>query len=73
MGWWIVGEEQETGVSGYKVSAENRDKIQIIKQKAEQGTFDILLVFMFDRLGRKSATGRRTVRARKPPSVPKQP
>ncbi len=54
MGWRIVGEEQETGVSGYKVSAENRDKIQLIKQKAEQGTFDILLVFMFDRLGRRS-------------------
>ena len=54
MGWRIVGEEQETGVSGYKVSAENRDKIQLIKQKAEQRTFDILLVFMFDRLGRRS-------------------
>ena len=54
MGWSIVGEEQETGVSGYKVSAENRDKIQLIKQKAEQGIFDILLVFMFDRLGRRS-------------------
>ena len=54
MGWKIVGEEQETGVSGYKVSAENRDKIQFIKQKAEEGKFDILLVFMFDRLGRRS-------------------
>ena len=25
MGWTIVGEEQETGVSGYKVSADDRD------------------------------------------------
>ena len=54
MGWIIVGEEQETGVSGYKVSADDRDKLQLIKKYAEQGKFDILLVFMFDRLGRKS-------------------
>ena len=54
MGWTIVGEEQEAGVSGYKVSANDRDKLQLIKKKAEQGKFDILLVFMFDRLGRKS-------------------
>lgn len=54
MGWTIVGEEQETGVSGYKVSANDRDKLQLIKERAEQGKFDILLVFMFDRLGRKS-------------------
>lgn len=50
----IVGEEQETGVSGYKVSANDRDKLQLIKERAEQGKFDMLLVFMFDRLGRKS-------------------
>ena len=54
MGWTIVGEEQEAGVSGYKVSADDRDKLQLLKTKAEQGKFDILLVFMFDRLGRKS-------------------
>ena len=54
MGWIIVGEEKETGVSGYKVSADDRDKLQLIKKYAEQGKFDILLVFMFDRLGRKS-------------------
>lgn len=54
MGWTIVGEEQETGVSGYKVSAEDRDKLQLIKKHALQGKFDILLVFMFDRLGRKA-------------------
>ena len=54
MGWTIVGEEQETGVSGYKVSADDRDKLQLIKKRAEQGKFDILLMFMFDRLGRKS-------------------
>ncbi len=54
MGWTIVSEEQETGVSGYKVSADDRDKLQLVKKRAEQGKFDILLVFMFDRLGRKS-------------------
>ena len=54
MGWTIVHEEQENGVSGYKVSASDRDKLQLLKERAEQGKFDILLVFMFDRLGRKS-------------------
>ena len=49
MGWIIVGEEQEPGVSGYKVSADDRDKLQLIKKYAEQDRFDILLVFMFDR------------------------
>ncbi len=52
MGWEIVHEEQEDGVSGYKVRAEKRDKIQKIKDLAAQKKFDILLVFMFDRLGR---------------------
>lgn len=54
MGWIIVGEEQEDGVSGFKVSANDRDKLQLLKDRAEKGKFDILLVFMFDRLGRKS-------------------
>ena len=44
MGWSIVHEEQEDGVSGHKVRAENRDKIQIIKDLARKGKFDILLV-----------------------------
>ena len=46
MGWVIVGEEQETGVSGYKVSADDRDKLQLIKKYAEQGKFDILLALI---------------------------
>lgn len=54
MGWKIVGQEQETGVSGYKVSANDRDKLRLIKKYAEQNKFDILLIFMFDRLVRKS-------------------
>lgn len=52
MGWEIVHEEQDDGVSGHKVRAENRDKIQIIKDLARKKKFDILLVFMFDRIGR---------------------
>ncbi len=52
MGWEIVFEEQEDGVSGHKVRAENRGKIQLIKERAKKGQFDILLVFMFDRIGR---------------------
>lgn len=51
-GWTIVHEEQEDGVSGHKVRAENRDKLQLIKERAQQGKLDILLVFMFDRIGR---------------------
>ena len=54
MGWKIIREEQENGISGFKVSAAKRDKIQLIKEHAAKGLFDILLVFMFDRLGRKS-------------------
>ena len=54
MGWIIVGEEQEDGVSGFKVSANDRDKLQLLKDRAEKGKFAILLVFMFNRLGRKS-------------------
>ena len=50
MGRTIVHEEQEEGVSGHKVRAENRDKLQIIKGLARQKKFDILLVFMLFRL-----------------------
>ena len=54
MGWEIVIEEMEDGVSGFKVSADNRDKILLLKQYAEEDKFDVLLVFMFDRIGRRS-------------------
>ena len=54
MGWTIVIEEQEDGISGFKVSANDRDKLQILKQYAEEGKFDVLLVFMFDRIGRRA-------------------
>ena len=53
-GWTIVFEEQEDGVSGHKVRAAKRDVVQVIKARALNNEFDILLVFMFDRIGRIS-------------------
>ena len=50
--WEILKEFSEMGISGYKVSAENRDAIQDLKEAALKGEFDVLLVFMFDRIGR---------------------
>ena len=52
MGWTICKEFLEKGISGFKVSANDRDAIQDLKAAAEKKEFDILLVFMFDRLGR---------------------
>ncbi len=51
--WVFIGERMEKGISGYKVSAANRDAIIEIREMAEKKQFDVLLVFMFDRLGRK--------------------
>lgn len=50
--WTILKEFSEKGVSGYKVHAQDRDVIQDLQAAAERGEFDILLVFMFDRIGR---------------------
>lgn len=50
--WTIVREFEEKGVSGFKVSANDRDAIQELKEAALNCEFDILLVFMFDRIGR---------------------
>lgn len=51
-GWTIGKEFLEKGVSGFKVSAQKRDAIQELKAAAIAGEFQILLVFMFDRIGR---------------------
>jgi DNA invertase Pin-like site-specific DNA recombinase len=51
--WEITREFSEKGVSGYKVSANDRDAIQDILKAAADGKFDVLLVFKFDRLGRR--------------------
>ena len=52
-GWQIKEEFYEKGVSGFKISTNDRDVMQQIKRDAKTGQFDILLVFMFDRLGRR--------------------
>jgi DNA invertase Pin-like site-specific DNA recombinase len=52
MGWTVGKEFEELGISGSKVSAEKRDAIQDLKESALRGEFQVLLVFMFDRLGR---------------------
>ena len=50
--WEILREFEVKGVSGFKVSADKRDAIQYLKEAALAKEFDVLLVFMFDRLGR---------------------
>lgn len=52
-GWVIKKEFYEKGVSGFKVSANDRDAIQDLKRAALNHEFDVLLVYMFDRLGRR--------------------
>ena len=52
-GWFIRREFYERGVSGYKVSANDRDQLQELKSCALRKEFDVLLVFLFDRLGRR--------------------
>lgn len=52
-GWVIVREFLEKGISGYKVSMQDRDALQDLKKSALNQEFDVLLVFMFDRLGRR--------------------
>ena len=51
-GWRVVQEKAEKSVSGSKVSASKRDVIQELRMAANNKEFDILLVYMFDRLGR---------------------
>ena len=52
-GWEIVKEFAEKGISGYKRHMEERDAIMQIKEDALLGKFEILLVFTFDRIGRR--------------------
>jgi len=51
--WKLEREYAEKGVSGYHKSADERDTLVQLKKDAAAGKFDILLVFMFDRLGRR--------------------
>lgn len=54
-GWVIVKELYEKGISGLKTSICDRRVLQQIKKDAALKKFDILLVFMFDRLGRRDS------------------
>lgn len=49
-GWRVVMEKAEKGVSGSKVSASKRDVIQELRTAASNKEFDVLLVYIFDRL-----------------------
>jgi len=50
--WRLVKEFVEGGVSGFKVSANDRDALVEIKKMAVRKEFDILVIYMSDRLGR---------------------
>ncbi|MCI8965518.1 MAG: recombinase family protein [Clostridia bacterium] len=52
-GWKLEKEYIELGVSGYKLSEKKRDVLQDIKKDVLNRKIDILLVFMFDRIGRR--------------------
>ena len=52
-GWEIVRELSEKGVSGYKLSMKERDAVVELREDAMAGKFNILLVYMFDRIGRR--------------------
>ena len=52
-GWEIEKELSEKGISGYKLTMQQRDAILEIREAALAGKFDILLVYMFDRIGRR--------------------
>jgi len=51
--WTITNELYEKGVSGWKKSVNERDEMAALKEGALKKKFDVLLVFMFDRLGRR--------------------
>ena len=54
-GWKIIKEFYEKEISGFKTPTADRRVLQQIKKDAKQHKFDILLVFMFDRLGRRDS------------------
>ncbi len=51
--WILTKEYIELGVSGYKLSESKRDVLQTIKKDVCNNEIDVLLVFMFDRIGRR--------------------
>ncbi len=51
--WILTKEYLELGVSGYKLGEKERDILKTIKRDVANNKIDILLVFMFDRIGRR--------------------
>lgn len=51
--WVVKNELFEKGVSGWSKKADERDEMNQILEAASKKEFDVLLVFMFDRLGRR--------------------
>jgi site-specific DNA recombinase len=51
--WELCNELYERGISGWKNKTDDRDELIKIKDAAENGEFDVLVVWMFDRLGRR--------------------
>lgn len=51
--WAFQKEYLEKAVSGYKTSVKDRDILQEILEDARNKEFDVLLVYMSDRIGRK--------------------
>ena len=52
--WVLVKEYYGKALSGYKLSQDKRDDIQEAKRDAERGEIDVLLCYMFDRVGRRA-------------------
>lgn len=51
--WAFQKEYVEKAVSGFKVSVKDREILQEIQEDARQKNFDVLVVYMSDRIGRK--------------------
>ena len=54
-GWTIAKEFYEKGISGFKTPTCDRQVLKQIQKDAKLKKFDILLVFMFDRVGRRDS------------------
>lgn len=51
--WTFQKEYVEKAVSGFKTSVKDREILQEIQEDAKQKNFDVLVVYMSDRIGRK--------------------
>lgn len=51
--WELSGEYAEKGVSAFRKGAKNRDVLQEALRAAEEGEFDVLVVWKMDRLSRR--------------------